>query len=271
MARPSAGAHVRLTRSGRIAPSAHGPIHLARHIDATIGGGRRAGRARGRARSRSRSGRWPRTGGAGLPPETRTGVRWRGHARGLGRAGPRSRGRAGRERCRHRGARRGGHRSSWCHAHTGAHRRALTRPAAPVRRDVVERSGAARAGGAARGARRESPARHAGGRLHHPARPRHRGRRLRGRGIASGPRAGHRDWAAPHRGQSRDRGDRHLCAERLLAGVGGATGRRRGRRPFADSDGARPGGSRRRLDQGLRRLPRGPARRNSRDVLAGRV
>ena len=108
---------------------------------------------------------------------------------------------------------RGGHRPAGHDADARAGRGPLARPAAPLQRDVLERSGVARRARAAGGARDQSPARDADGRLHHRPRSRHRRRRLRGRRAEAGGRPGHHSGPAHARHDARDRRDRQLRAE----------------------------------------------------------
>ena len=146
-------------------------------------------------------------------------------------------------------------------------RRALPRPAASLQRSDLERSGAQGVARPAHGARREPPARHAHGRVHDHPRSRHRRRRLRGRRAE----AGRRGQIVP--------GPRMLVTTRAIVATGSY-----GPKGFAlewrvpqgaeEADGAgsgargpRPDRPRRRLDQGLRRLPLGRARRGGADVL----
>ncbi len=90
-------------------------------------------------------------------------------------------------------------RSSICPGLTllpGSRRRAFARAASSLRRDELERSGAARVAWRAHGACRQSPARDADGRLHDDSRSRHRRRRLRRRRTEGRGRAGHHSRAA---------------------------------------------------------------------------
>ena len=117
---------------------------------------------------------------------------------------------------------------------------------------------------------RQSSARDADGRLHDDPRPRHRRRGLRRRRAQAGGRSGHHSRAAHARRHARDRRDRQLRPEGLLARVARAAGRGGSRRRRARPRRPRSDRPRRRLDQGLRRLPVGRARRGRADVLARR-
>ena len=170
-----------------------------------------------------------------------------------------------------RSRRRRGHRPARADADAGADRRPLARVAARLQRDVVERPGLEGAAGAADGPRREPPAGHAAGRLHHHPRSRHRRRRIRRRRAEAGGRAGDHPRPAHDRHDEGDRRDRQLRAEGLRPAMDGAAGRRGGRRRDARPGRARPDRPRRRLDQGLRRLSMGRTRRSGADLLDRRA
>ena len=106
---------------------------------------------------------------------------------------------------------------------------ALAPAAAPLQRDLLERSGAPRAARPPRGPRHQSRPRHAARRLHHRARPRHRGRRRRRRRAQAGHRAGHHPRAAPARHHPRARRHGQLRAQGLRPRVARPPGRRGGR------------------------------------------
>ena len=112
------------------------------------------------------------------------------------------------------------------------HRRALAHLPAPVQRDAMERPGAEGVAGLPHHRGHAPLPAHAHGRLHHAARPRHRGRGLRGRRRAARDRRGPHPGTAAVRRHARDRGHRQLRAgaEGLRAGVRAA---RRGRRKRA--------------------------------------
>ena len=101
----------------------------------------------------------------------------------------------------------------------------------PLQRDLVGRSGAARAARAAHRPRRGPRRADARSRLHDRARPRHRGRGLRRRRAQAGDRPGHRPRPSPAR---RDQGDRRA---RRLRPQGLRAGRRRSRRARRKSPG----------------------------------
>ena len=146
----------------------------------------------------------------------------------------------------------------------------LARPAASVQRDRLERPGAEGVARPAHRARDHAPARDADGRLHDDPGSGHGRRGLRRRRTEAGHRAGHHPGPADAGLDARDRRDRQLRAEGLLARVEGPAGRR-GSRPRLDRPHRpRPDRPRRRLGQGLRRLPLGAARRDHADLLAGR-
>ncbi len=84
----------------------------------------------------------------------------------------------------------------------------------PYNETDVERSGAARAAGAARRARRQSRARDLDGRHHDRSRSRHRRRRLCRRRTAPGDQRRHRSRPAHARGRTGDGRHRQLRAER---------------------------------------------------------
>ena len=87
----------------------------------------------------------------------------------------------------------------------------------PVQRDAVGRSGAARAARAAHRARRRPRRADARRRLHHRARPRHRGRGLCRRRAQAGDRPRHRPRPSPARRDQGDRRARRLRAQGLRA------------------------------------------------------
>ena len=117
---------------------------------------------------------------------------------------------------------------------------------------------------------RQSSARDAEGRLHDDPRPRHRRSGLRRRRAQAGGRPGHHSRSAHARRHARDRRDRQLRPEGLRARMARAAGRGGSRRRRARPRRPRSDRPRRGLDQGLRRLPVGPARRGRADVLARR-
>ena len=96
-----------------------------------------------------------------------------------------------------------------------------------------------------------------------PATPTSGSSRRSTQGIIPGPADGRHD--------ARHRRDRQLRADGLRPGVRRAAGGRGGRRRDARARRPRPDRPRRRLDQGLRRLPLGPERRGRPDVLARRA
>ena len=149
---------------------------------------------------------------------------------------------------------RDGDRSAWRDAAARPGRGALARAVASVRRDAVERSGAQGVARPANGASGDPSARHAARRLHDHPRSRHRGRGLRGRGAQAGSQRRDHSRAANAGVDARNRGDRQLRPERVLARMARAAGRRRGRRRRAHPRRARPDRPWRRLDQGLRGL-----------------
>ena len=87
-------------------------------------------------------------------------------------------------------------RSPWHDTDAGTDRCAFARAAPPIQRKFMERPGAPRIAGAPHSARSQSLEGDADGWLHDAARPRHRGRRLRGRGAKAGRESGHHPRSA---------------------------------------------------------------------------
>ncbi len=212
-----------------------------------------------------------RRAGAGRGPgrpgchsvEARPGVRRHDSARRLGGAGARRPHRRRRPRGQGQGERRARHGSGRHDPAARPDRRAHPPVPAPVQRDQLGRPGAARVDRAAHRARHRARRALPAGRLHHPARPRHRGSARRRRRHQAGHRAGHHPRAAPAGRHPRHRRRRQLRPQGLPPRHGGAAGRRRGQRRRRDgARDARADPARRRLGEALRRLSLGPGRRD---------
>ena len=109
------------------------------------------------------------------------------------------------------------------------------------------------------------------GGVHDHPRSRHGRGRLRGCRAEAGGRGADRSRAAHAGDHEGDRRDRQLRAQGICARLACSAGRRGSGRPGAGAGGARPDWPWSGLDQGLRRLPLGRARRGGADVLGRRA